>query len=126
MNELGSPRTCRPDRGTDPTKKQNLERHTTQHAGKVEAKEMGGGEKAHGEAALGKNRPPATGARRLMNFQNVQGGTGAQALCVPNSEACVFSTGKRTSTKVPGPTASLAATAPGGAERTAKQNAEHG
>ena len=38
---------------------------------------MGGGEKAHGEAALGKNRPPATGARWLMNFQDVQKGNPA-------------------------------------------------
>ena len=49
MNELGFLRTCRPGRGTDPTKNRNSERHTTQHAGKVEAKDTGGGERAHGD-----------------------------------------------------------------------------
>ena len=42
IEELGQPRTCRPDRGTIPTKNENPESHTTQHAGKVEVKRTGG------------------------------------------------------------------------------------
>ena len=73
MNELGLPRTCRPGRGTDPTKNRDPERHTTQHAGKVEAKDTGGGERAHGDVKRRASRPTGGGARRATNHQEVEG-----------------------------------------------------
>ena len=69
MNELGLPRTCRPGRGTDPTKNRDPERHTTQHAGKVEAKGTGGGGRAHGDTKRRASRPTGGGARRGTNHQ---------------------------------------------------------
>ena len=67
MTELGPPRTCRPGRGTDPNKNRNQERHTTQHAGKVEAKDTGGGERTHGDTKARTSGPPGTGARWAKN-----------------------------------------------------------
>ena len=69
MNELGLPRTCRPGRGTDPTKNRDPERHTTQHAGKVEAKGTGGGGRAHGDTKRRASRPTGGGARKGTNHQ---------------------------------------------------------
>ena len=62
--------------------------------------------------------------RRFGKTTSVAMYVGAYALCVPNSETCVFSTGKRASTKMLELIASLVVAAPGGAERIVKQNAE--
>lgn len=62
--------------------------------------------------------------RRFGKTTSVAMYVGAYALCVPNSETCVFSTGKRASTKMLELIASLVIAAPGGAERIIKQNAE--
>ena len=47
IHEPGTPRTCWPGRWTDPHKKTENERHTTQHAGEV------------GRAAQWQSEPPA-------------------------------------------------------------------
>ena len=85
MNELGILRTCRPGKGTVPTKNRDPERHTTQHAGKVEARGTGGGEGACGDAKRRASRPTGAGMRREMNFQGVEAhcgtsGTGSAGL----------------------------------------------
>ena len=85
MDELGILRTCRPGKGTVPTKNRDPERHTTQHAGKVEARGTGGGEGACGDAKRRASRPTGAGMRREMNFQEVEAhcgtsGTGSAGL----------------------------------------------
>ena len=81
MNELGFPRTCRPGGETDPNKKRNSERHTTQHAGKVQAKDTGGGERAHGDTKARTSRPPGAGARWAKNSQGAEGNTACDEVC---------------------------------------------
>jgi len=49
---------------------------------------------------------------------------GAYILSVPRSEVCIFSTGKRASTKLLELISTLVKRTPGGAERVCKQNQE--